>query len=155
MIKSPPKAHRMAIGGILLAKYPIMDGRKTIGYALLEGEGRVWKITCKMTSACSEQCCIYCVWLEGRLLIGRFDDKTLNATFVKRVSKNKMAYDDVSFFACLDNAKEYVLTERTEIEDISSLRFARIKQTEDSIVLIVDQSNSRPTGQWSEPIISE
>lgn len=138
-----------------MLKHPIYNEDRVIGEAELVQEGMVWKISCVCDLNNTDPLRIWAIWPGGKIELGLCIAEKEQKKLIKRVPKRIIPLDEVRFCVRKEDADEIVKKNFLEIEDISSLRYARYEPNKDGGCLKFDQSSSKPTGQWSEPNTSE
>ena len=131
-----------------MEKYPILNNGNVVGEVQMLQEGRMWKLFCVSQEETPLE--ILALWKGGTVEIGCCNRRGI----VKRISMQNLGTEELQFVLMNKENRKY-LERDTPVDSISDLRFVKLDYYGGRPFLTIDQESSSPTGQWSEPIISE
>lgn len=153
--KSPLRRIQCAIGGIFLKEYPIRDNEKEVGRAQVRLEGRFLHIRCDCPLLSLPPKRLAVTWKGGIFHLGLCVPEKGVLTLVKRVSKQSLPEDEMAFVVYHGEETGVQPEQEHAPVDILRLQNARLEIVDGAPVIVYGQPSSKPTGQWSEPRISE
>lgn len=132
-----------------MLEYPVYDGQTVIGTARAEKQGMFYliRIRCKPHSGKPEHMVIANGMQDTDLGLCVPDGAEME--LVKRVKRNALEGESVKFSVLSVKKTEQIP------DDLESLSSAYINENGELVMTMPDHSNSSPTGQWSDPMISE